>query len=78
MSKDKTVRLDQTFTSTRPDLEVNIQMPGAYIIKGGKVIPDLTDEAMMEREKHALSERRNQVEEKKITEEKQSDDESKS
>lgn len=51
MSKDKTVRLDQTFISSRPDLEVNIQMPGAYIIRDGKAVPDLNDEAMMEREK---------------------------
>jgi len=53
MSKDKTVRLDQTFTSTRPDLEVNIQMPGAYIIRDGKQVPDLDDEAMANRMKNA-------------------------
>ena len=43
-------RIELTVTSTRPDLEVSIQMPGAYIVKDGKQIPDLNDEAMKERE----------------------------
>ena len=52
MSKEKTVRLDQTFTSTRPDLQVGFQLPGAYIIKDGVPVPDLNDEAMAKRVKN--------------------------
>lgn len=52
--KDKSAILNSQFSiphATRPDLEVNVQMPGAYIIRDGKAVPDLSDEAMMEREK---------------------------
>lgn len=46
-----TKRIDLTQTSSRPDLQVVFQLPGAYIIKDGVPVPDLNDEAMMEREK---------------------------
>lgn len=46
-----TKRINLTQTSSRPDLQVVFQLPGAYIIKDGVPVPDLNDEAMMEREK---------------------------
>lgn len=78
--KDKTVRLDQTFTSTRPDLQVGFQLPGAYIIKDGVPVPDLNDEAMAKRMKNAERRVKNiNAEEKKdiIENEKNESEESK-
>ena len=80
MSKEKTVRLDQTFTSTRPDLQVGFQLPGAYIIKDGVPVPDLNDEAMAKRMKNAERRVKNiNAEEKKdiIENEKNESEESK-
>ena len=46
MGKLKNITVDPLVTSTRPDLEVNVPMPGAYVIKDGQKVPDLNDEAM--------------------------------
>lgn len=43
-------KIDLTMDSSRPDLEVILRLPGAYIIKNGQLIPDLNDEAMKNRE----------------------------
>ena len=51
-------RIDLTVTSTRPDLQVHAQIPGAYIIKDGKQVPDLNDEAMAKREERKLAEKK--------------------
>ncbi len=48
----KTIRLDATVTSTRPDLQVNANriigpgLPGSFIIIDGKHIPNMDDDAM--------------------------------
>lgn len=41
----------EILNSTRPDLEIVSRLPGAYIVKNGVSVPDLNDEAMMNREK---------------------------
>lgn len=46
------VKLDRTVTTTRPDLKINFKKkPGAFILKNGVPVPDLTDDAMKLREK---------------------------
>jgi hypothetical protein len=42
----KNLKLDQI----RPDLEIGVQMPGAFVIRDGKAVPDLNDSAMAKRE----------------------------
>lgn len=49
------IKLDNTLTSSRPDLKVKIpSRPGAYIIRNGVPVPDLNDEAMKTREERRL------------------------
>lgn len=51
------VKLDNAVTSTRPDLTINMKRkPGAFIIKNGAKVPDLTDTAMKLREEKRLAE----------------------
>ena len=59
MTKIKNLMLDPNITSTRPELELSVQMPGAYIIKDGKAVPDLNDEAM--RQRHGKEEKKTDV-----------------
>jgi len=39
--------------NTKPELEINFSdlPPGSYIVKDGKLLPNLNDEAMLERSK---------------------------
>lgn len=49
------IKLDNTSTITRPDLEINFKRkPGAYVIKNGIKIPDLNDDAMKTREEFKI------------------------
>lgn len=66
--KDKSAILNSQLSiphATRPDLEVNVQMPGAYIIRDGKAVPDLSDEAMAKRMEEEMKEKRKKEEMKK-------------
>lgn len=49
--KNEKNKIDLTINLSRPDLEVIPRLPGAYIVKDGKHVPDLNDEAMLIREK---------------------------
>ena len=55
----KNVKLDQTITTTRPDLNINfapLGKPGSFVIKSGIAVPNLKDEATEMRETKRLKE----------------------
>lgn len=39
-------KIDLTITNSRPDLKVVYRPSGAFLIKDGKLIPDMNDSAM--------------------------------
>ena len=51
----KTIQLDTFTTNTRPDLNINAQMPGAFIKTKDGIQPDLNDTAMAERLKNTAN-----------------------
>lgn len=58
MAKNKAIELeknkiDTVVTTTRPDLEITFKpvgLPGSFIIKDGKPVPNLKDDAVMKSE----------------------------
>ncbi len=48
-------KVDLTSTHTRPDLKVAYRPSGAFIIKDGKLTPDLNDKVMKAKQPSAVS-----------------------
>ncbi len=51
ISLDKNKKEDIYVNTTRPDLTITYRPSGSFIIRDGKLVPNLNDDAMMEREK---------------------------
>jgi len=65
----KNVKLDNTITTTRPDLNINfapIGKPGSFVVKNGLAVPNLKDEATEKRETKRLKEEQPKPSEQKL------------
>jgi len=66
LEKENIDKEDIYINTTRPDVTVIFRPSGSYIIRDGKLVPNLDDEAMMKREeqknKNEISKENNEVE----------------